>query len=474
MFDDVEVKARSVSDWYPILNWNTLPNFGSCHTNSSLEDFTKSYYRDEKIVTLYNNICETLKGNVAAANIRLAGDPGAGKTSFLYAIKKISESERYQDILSGFFFYIFHINKADDVTDEHYKTEIIYHIKRAWKEFYFICGHKDKYSRFKNQDLSDKELTNKLSDYYKNHKSEFKKIMVFAVDDVDLLPGGHVGTIVDLVLKNIEIGSVKKWLVIRKTTFDNYSAATKKKIEQFFPDPYQYPSVSLQRIVKFRIEHTSGQTNWKNPFSEKLCDSIVNTICEGNMREGLSLLKSILEENGPGNFSKSVDDTVIHKYLDSCSVKTLASSQKLIDLHAAIFRLTQFPIAIDLLICSKYHTSVDIIFGAVNDCLLARNINSSYLVGDKDSVYKLKQSDFNDTLKLLTEHGLITSPQKNRIQATEKGLITAIFCTGEFYYDYCFEKNKIYSNDPTYWLLAKKQINHKEIMDTYQVWRNKR
>ena len=473
MFDDVVV--RSVSDWYPVLNWNKLPNFGSCHTKSCMEDFSNSYYRDEQIVTLYSNICETLKGSFSSANVRLAGDPGAGKTSFLYAIKKFSETATAEHILSNFFFYILHINKVDDLDkEENYKKEIVYHVKRAWKEFYFNCGQVDHYLRFKNQDLSNKDLVNKLSDYYKNHKSKFNKIMVFAVDDVDLLPGDHVSSIVDLVLKNIEIGSVKKWLVIRKTTFDNYSASTKKKIEQFFPDPYQYPSISLYEVVKYRIEKSCIDKKCKTPFSKESCDNTIMSICEGNMREGLSLLKSVLEENGPGDFSYSVDEKIIQNYLAKCAVKTLASSQKLIDLHANLFKLSNFPIAVDILLCARQHSSADIVFGGVNDCLLKRNVNAGYLVGGKGHTFKLMQSDFNDVLKLLIEHGLITKPDKSRIKLTEKGLVTASFCNGDFYFDYCYEKNRLHLEDDTYWQLAKRSLDHKEIMDTYQVWRKQR
>lgn len=473
MFD--EIKGSSIADWYPLLNWHDLPNFGSCHTKSCIQEFTKSYYRDEKIVKLYKNICETLKGSVSAANIRLAGDPGAGKTSFLYAMKKMSEDAPQEHILSKFYFYILHINKVDDVSEnDKYKQEIVHHVKNAWSEFYAQCGQTDQYTRFKNQNLTNKELINKLSDYYKKNKVDFNKIMIFAVDDVDLLPGEHVGTIVDLVLKSIEIGSVKKWLVIRKTTFDNYSASTKKKIEQFFPDPYQYPSISLFDIVNYRIKHTSGSNEWKNPFSKELCDQTIISICEGNMREGLSLLKSILEDNGPGDFHRNVDEKMIQKYLEKCAVKTLASSQKLIDLHARLFRLSNFPIAIDILSCANHHTSLDIIFGGVNDCLLKRNINSGYLVGSKDTTFKLKKSDFDDVLRLLIEHGLIIKSQNDRIKLTEKGLITSTFCNGDFYFEYCQDKNKFHLEDDTYWKLAMRTLDHKEIMNTFQVWKNQR
>lgn len=467
------MEGTSIADWYQVLSWDHLPNFGSFHTKKCNEEFKKNYYRDPKIVSLYKNICETLKNDVSSANIRLSGDPGAGKTSFLYAIKRMSEDKNNTNILSKFFFYIFHINKADDLgPGEKYKDEVLFHVKRAWKEFYFICEQGDTYTRFKNQNLSVKETVNKLSDYYKYHKDKFNKIMVFAVDDVDLLPGNDVSTIVDQVLKNIEIGSVKKWLVIRKITFNNYSAQTKKRIEQFFPDPYLYPSISLHDLAKHRITHTSCDTDieCKNPFSKQLCDETISTICEGSMREGLSLLKSILEENGPGSFKSTINEKVIQNYLEKCAVKTLTTSQKLIDLHASKFRASTFPIAIDLLICSRFHSSVDLLFGAVNECLLKRNIDAGYSVGSKKAQFKLKKTDFDYVLSLLVEHGLVKKESKDRITITDKGIVTASFATGDFYLEHSKEKNKLSVDDDTYWQLAQRKIDQKDVMDTLQTW----
>ncbi len=106
MFEDIKVK--SISDWYPVLNWSKLPNFGSCHTKQCVTEFTNSYYRDEKIVTLYQNICQTLSADYASANVRISGDPGAGKTSFLYAIKNIVIIPK-QLVFYPTFIFIFYI-----------------------------------------------------------------------------------------------------------------------------------------------------------------------------------------------------------------------------------------------------------------------------------------------------------------------------------------------------------------------------
>ncbi|MBL0638697.1 Cdc6/Cdc18 family protein [Aeromonas veronii] len=472
MFNNIPVK--SIKDWYPVLNWNKLPNFGSCHTAASMDEFKKNYYLTSDIATIYTNICETLENSVNATNVRISGDPGAGKTSFLYAIKKMSEElSENPGILSRFCFYIFHINKADNNSEE-YKNEISYHVKEAWKQFYQSTGQGHTYTRFKAQNLSIKDLINKLSDYYKDNKQKFGKTLIFIVDDVDLLPGEHVGLVVENIIKCLEINSVKKWLVIRKVTFDNYSAETKLKIEQFFPDPYSFPTISLKELADYRIKNTCDNASPKHPFKVELCDDIILPICDGSLREGLSLLKSLLEENHPGKFKTSTDESVISNYIDNCAVKTLLSSQKLIDLHARMFRITLFPIAIDLLACARYHSSINILFGAVSDCLLERNIKSGYLVGNDASIFKLREVDFKETLNILVEHGLLIHDGKNRILLTDKGKITSSFSVRDFYFEYCKQKTKLIIDDEHYWTLSEKNINHKDIVDTFLVWKNNR
>ncbi|MEZ8574213.1 hypothetical protein AB6C82_05185 [Vibrio splendidus] len=464
------LERQSIVDWYPILGWDKLPNFGSCHTSDCIEKFVKSYYQSKDIAAIYTNICETLKNDANSHNVRLAGDPGAGKTSFLYAIKKMSEHDKNENILSSFFFYIFHINKADGDSSD-YKLEVLYHIKRAWKQFYINAGPKDVYTRFRSQEISTKDLINKLSDYYKNHKKLFTKTMVFIVDDVDLLPGEHVGVVVENVIKNIEINSVKKWLVIRKVTFDNYSAATKQKIEQFFPDPYTFPTISLNELVDFRIENTSGSESPKLPFSKSLCDETILPICEGSLREGLALLKSILEENLPGKFKDTTDQSVISNYIENCAIRTLLSSQKLIDLHSRLFRVSSFPIAIDILACARFHSSVEIIYGSVSDCLVERNRKAKNIIGGDESIFKLRQADYNNIMNKLVDHGLVRKEGKDRILISDKGQITSSFSVRDFYFEHSKLKSKLAIDDEIYWQLSEKNINHKEIVDTYLTWK---
>jgi len=473
--------VQSISDWFPILNWPRLPNFGHCHTNWKSEDFNNEYFVSDKLATLYKNICATMSsGGVNAANIRITGDPGAGKTSFLYALKRMSKTN--SNILKDYLFYIFHINRVEDGEAAiHYSSEILHHIEKAWKLLFKESGKKDVYLRFFQQKLTSKDLINKLSEYYVDHKKEFSKILVFIIDDVDLLPGDHVATVADCILRNMEVASVKKWLVLRDIKYDNYRGETKQRIEQFFPDPYSFPSVSLFSVVEHRIRSlVNGNNHKKNdklkvPFKSHICDSVVKPMCEGNMREGLSMLKSLLEENLPKGLDVNTSEEFIQNYIDKASINTLLSSHKLINLHANIFRVGIYPLAIDILGCASYHQSASIIFGSVSDCVIKRDGIKSRIIGNDEETVRLRKSDFDYVLERLEEHNLLNYEKKNNIiKLTEKGKMVSFFAVGDHYYDFCRSNVKNVELSNEYWALASRDIVHSEIVSTFLRWKHQR
>lgn len=465
-------KAPCIKDWFPVLKWNGLPNFGNCHSDNDFDKFKKSYYCHREIEKLYNNIVVTLENGLSSQNIRLTGNPGAGKTSFLYAFKYMCDQENIDNPLNKFTVYIIHINRTYDSNNAFYASEADRHIICAWEHFYKKCNQQNIFSAIKDSSKNEKELMNRLSDYYKDNKSDFNKIFIIAIDDVDLLTGDQVSHAVEHLLKNIEINAVKKWLSIRRVTLENYNGATKKKIEEFFPDPKDFPNIPLSEIIEYRIKNTSDNTSESlNPFSDSICNDIISPICEYNIRECLGLAKTILEENLPGKFGPTTDISVIQHYIQQSSVKSLCSSQKLVDLHSNSYRISSFPLSVDILGCLQFQTEENIIFGAVSDCCKKRNNLCQNPIGGKSQEFKLRSTEFNDVVTILISHNLI-SKQGNRIQLTEKGRVTIVFALRDFYFEYAESVNKLKIGSSLYWKLSSKKINHQEIVDLFITWSN--
>jgi hypothetical protein len=462
-------KAPSIKDWFEILNWPELPNFGNCHTTLGKNNFEKSYYITTEIQSLYENLTASLDENVLnSSNVRILGHPGAGKTSFLYALKYMSECSE-SEALSKCYFYIFHINKSAGLKgDDSYKEEINTHILLAWKGFFEANGFGDDYLRISSQKLPAKETMNLATSFYRTRKSDFSKVMIFAVDDVDLLPDSDVVGIVDHLLKSLEVSSVKKWLSIRSVTLENYSRETKKRVDEFFPDPYSFPSVSLYDLVNYRIKHSfDSDVCPKFPFEKILCEGTISPICEGNMREGLALLKTLLENVHPKGFKETVSEKVIQQYIAKTAVDTLCRSQKLQNLHSITFKNTSFPLAVDILACSRHHTHEPVLYGAVTECCTKRDFLSDNCVGEEGRLAMVRVADFNHVMQLLIEHEFITKAQKERFHITEKGKILASFAVRRHYYSFNRANNRMIIDDDIYWNLAEHEIAHSEIVNNF-------
>ncbi|HGW4591522.1 TPA: hypothetical protein ACNH0U_001010 [Proteus mirabilis] len=430
----------------------------------------KNYFINQDINTLYLNLCTTLGDNgIGSQNIRILGNPGAGKTSFLYALKQMSENNQ-DSILNKFYFYIYHINKSDGLTEEDsYKNEINKNIISAWKEFYNVNGFSDDYMRIESQKLTFKETINLATQYYKENKKLFSKIMIFAVDDVDLLPDEDVIKVVDHILRSLEINSVKKWLCIRKVTIESYAAATKRRVEEFFPDPYTFPKISLFDLVNYRIDKAfDDNRNIKHPFSKILCEDTIVPICEGNMREGLALLKTILENVLPKGFAKKeTNELVIQNYIAKSAVETLCSSQKLLDLHSITFKRCSFPLAVDILACIRHHASESIIYGSLTDCCIRRDHLSGNIIGEDNRIAQVRSSDFNAILNKLIEFQLVLKHDKDSYHLTDKGKVLSSFSTRDFYFNYFKNSNQMKIDDDYYWSLSEHQINYPSIVAMY-------
>lgn len=312
-----------------------------------------------------------------------------------------------------------------------------------------------------------KEKLNILTDYFKSNKKIFSKVLIFVIDDSDLMKGKDLLDITFQVIKNLEVNSVKKWLVIREITYDGYDSETRSHVDGFFPDRKDFPYVPLYEIVRHRLLNTSGQRNCKNPFSIPLCNTVLERLFNGNLRESFSMLKTILEIVPPGKFSKNTDESVIQNYLDKSSINAFFALQILPNLHLSRYRSVELPLPIDILLLAKHVKSLDLLHGGVNSAIAVRADKAR--LSDNESFIKVRGSDFIFSLNKLIDLGLIIK-KGNYIELTSKGYLLADYADRSNYIELCEELSMEKFNE-LYWVLAKKVVNHSMIAMDLLTWR---
>lgn len=452
---------HSIEDWFNVLKWKHLPNLGLCNTITDFDDFKKSYLICDEIIQFKKNLLTTLTGRFEQHNIRILGRPGCGKTSFIYYLDNATKYEP-NSILNDYVFFIMHINRAHGVSDE---TLIREHIIKAWEKYYIACDKGDAFKRILQQQSPIKETNNALSDYFIKHKGEFKKVLILVIDDADLLEGKEVVAIAKDVIKNLEVASVKKWLIIREITYKGYDIEVRKFVDAFFPDRKDFPKVSVKNVVQHRIQNTSGNIDSKNPFSENLCNLVLERLFDGNMREALSTLKNILEHNSPGDFSKNTDEKVLQKYIDTVAINSLLKLNYLPNLHDPLYRKTFLPLPLDILMLVKHLHSIELIFATLDTVTTIRT--DRLKVTNTDTIIKVRDDDFQYTLNRLIELGLIEKEGK-AYYLSRKGDLLSDYAGRKHYID--VSKDMTTERDELYWRLVNTIIDHSAIAINILLW----
>ena len=202
----------TLSDWNEYFGTKHRPNFGDVHTKYGQPDFEKEYFWSPSLVEFQNRVLDTLTGNFEMLNMLITGNPGVGKTSFLYSLRHKLET----DPGNGHVLKIFHSNRARGFNNPSEAEERVQEeICEAWRLLYESTGHTLTFKQLTGSGNSLRKRLNDLSDFYLKNKSKFNKILVFAVDDVDLLDQTELLQIVKFVIGNLEIKSVKKWFFVR-------------------------------------------------------------------------------------------------------------------------------------------------------------------------------------------------------------------------------------------------------------------
>lgn len=453
----------SIRDWYPILRWDTLPNFGLCHTATTSDEFKRNYAESKEIRDFRENLLETLGGSFDTPNMRILGKPGTGKTTFLYSLLSLNGQN-----LDKYFLYIFHVNRA--VGDDP-EPLVIEELFGAWGAYFNSCGFDNEFNSIKSQKITTKLKLTKCSDFFLKRKKDFKKVFIVALDNVDLLEPKIMGKIALLSITHLEVASVKKWLFIREESYDKYDQETRRLVSQFFPEARHFPIIKLFEIVEHRINNTPSKGKPLNPFSNQLCER-VQLMYDDCLRESLPTLKTILENSFKSGFHQNQDVSFISNYIDRAAITILTETGKLPNLHSIKYRNVPYTIPIELVSMMMYIQSIQLLLGSVNHIINFKRANLP--AKNRELEIKLPNSTFMHSLNLLIQNGLATKNDES-VYLTPIGKVVAASCGKKFYAEACFHSllpnsltSSEYSGD--YQLMSFMEMDYENIA---RIWTTK-
>ena len=135
-----------ISEWYSVLNWDFLPDFGPCHHHAAsgeIEEFMQRYVMTDELKRFCGTISEKLESRrIGQPVVMLEGNPGLGKTTLIYSLSAHVTSS--SSLNQSYVFYACHANNIDN---EGWEYEVLYHIKQALKQLFNSCSQKSLYNK---------------------------------------------------------------------------------------------------------------------------------------------------------------------------------------------------------------------------------------------------------------------------------------------------------------------------------------
>lgn len=461
-----------LSDWNGYFEATRRPNFGDVHTKFGTPEFEPEYHWSQTLKDFHFRLLDTLTGQFEMLNLLITGHPGIGKTSFLYYLKHRFESDQK----NRFVIKIFHSNhgrgfkEAKDV-EERIQEEI----REAWGVLYKATNHELTFNQIVAAGHPLRKTLNELSDYYLRNKAKFSKILIFAVDDVDLLERDELKQIVKFVVANLEVKSVKKWFLVRPQTYSEYDEQTKEFLQGFFPDIRQLPRTRLHDLVRHRIAAASSSNAPKIPFSPHLC-SYIEEIVGGNLRRALPALEHILCEVAPPT-KDSQSEEFVRNHMDRVAIRSLVGQKLIPDIHSADLRTVAYPIPLDILQFLMFTADVAILKPCLDEALrfrFSRGTAASTPLKYSSKAEKsprapyMRDVDLQFSLEKLQKAQLIEKIG-SAIRLTPLGKVVSIFA-GQAYFlveSTASAKEQNIDFDAGYLRLASAKVDHESIIEPY-------
>lgn len=461
----------TLTDWTQFFNSTRRPNFGEVIPKYGTPDFEKEYLWSEPLKEFHYRLLDTLTGTFEMLNVLITGNPGIGKTSFLYFLRHRFEASPDQKYVLK----IFHTNHArghskDSDVEERVQKEIL----EGWEALYNKNGHDVTFGQITNAGHSLRKTLNELSDYYLRNKSKFSSMLILAVDDVDLLDKDELVKIVKYVCSNIEAKSAKKWFFVRPQTYRNYDEKTKDFLQGFFPDIRELPRTRLHDIVKHRIAAVSKDEVSRSPFSPHLC-AYIEELVDHNIRRAFPALERILCEISRPAKSETAEE-VVRNYVDRAAIRSLIGQSLIPDIHSPDFRTVSFPLPLDLLRFLLYSADLAILKPCLDIAVKERyqrsrpqglkRVSTDIQTRKKPSPY-VRDVDLSFTLDELVKAQLVEK-RGPAYRLTSRGKVVALFSAQPYFLEQSITKTPEQINyDEDYVRLADIKIDHQGIAETF-------
>lgn len=449
MFD----RNQGVSEWFDILNWDMLPDMGACHPFAAagkLSEFERRFVMTDELGKFSGTLAEKFESDRATQPIvALVGVPGIGKTTFIYLLSSFIHSNN--ELKDKYTFYPFQANKICNVN---WKYEVYSAIKSALRLHFGTTGNKNAFNAIceagPDTEKGLEVQLNELKTYLTDNRQKFKKTLIFVLDNVDTVnESSRVLEAFNLINTVLEPAIIKKWFVVRPETIESYSNEEKERFNSFNADRLVLPQVSLYEVVCKRVINTTvnHDSNKKilNPFDKELCNTIIQPLCKGNLRRGLSVVESLIRDTSPKEFSKSTDETVLQNYLRKSVVPVLFNQDLLVNLHSIKYssKTLETPMAYDLLCLTRYASEINLLGALLFEATERRNKQKGYGITGRENKFTIRDHEVVHILKKLHDDGLVIyKNEEQEVILTQLGNAHINIATPKFFAEVC----KTYGN----------------------------
>jgi nucleoside-triphosphatase THEP1 len=443
------------AEWLLALAWQSFPPFGPIHKLPDTQ-FAKLFYLESKLEEIVNTIAFSLEHMYGLTNKMIIGQPGSGKTTFIYFMAKALS--RKHKTFSTFVFDVIHINRLDgeDDTNSVIQERLITILKRYFQRNDLSEVWEDLSAHEKNRKI----VINKAEDFIVANKDMFKYKMILLIDDID-----ETNMKIEDLHENlryfyslIECEQICKWLTVRDTSLSSYPQKFLEFIETKFPQPIVFPAVDLFGILNHRI--TATNTDGINPFIPELC-ALLLQVHNYDLRRATTNAFAFLEHLPPPKPPKG-QGQLSADFIGNYFLVNFTKVMTQIGIFRNIYRDTLFPtipLEKDVFLVIATHNSFPpkYIDGLQNGYRLAYE---AFSPGHKDvsHLISINMDHIKTAIESLIDNRLIVPHRsvENFFRVTPKGICFVKFVSERLYTEHCRSECEALnvSKHPVFWKLA--------------------